>query len=317
MVVSLTAQNDEKFPRMTSKTLRGICKQQKLYLTPYLNDVLYLHYKGFAKIENLEEYTGLKCLWLECNGISTIENLGHLKELRCLYLHQNLISKIENLDELCELDTLNLSNNSIARIENISCLKKLNTLQVSHNRLSSKDDIAHLVNCDNLSVVDLSQNWLNDPRIVDVLSQMKNLRVVNLMGNDVIKEIKNYRKTLILKCKNLKYLDDRPVFPRERACAEAWERGGRDAENEERQNWINIERKRIQDSVNYLQKIRQNAAQRLEENKQQNIDFENEVYLFVKILMFFHVGAICGCLSCIFIDFRFYLDFFSFEVLAI
>ena len=291
MVVSLTAQNDEKFPRMTSKTLRGICKQQKLYLTPYLNDVLYLHYKGFAKIENLEEYTGLKCLWLECNGISTIENLGHLKELRCLYLHQNLISKIENLDELCELDTLNLSNNSIARIENISCLKKLNTLQVSHNRLSSKDDIAHLVDCDNLSVVDLSQNWLNDPRIVDVLSQMKNLRVVNLMGNDVIKEIKNYRKTLILKCKNLKYLDDRPVFPRERACAEAWERGGRDAENEERQNWINKERKRIQDSVNYLQKIRQNAAQRREENKQQDIDFENEVYLFVKILMFFSCGS--------------------------
>lgn len=51
---------------------------------------------------------------------------------------------------------------------------------------------------------------------------MKELRVVSLMGNPVIKTIKLYRKTMILKCRNLNYLDDRPVFQRDRACAEAW-----------------------------------------------------------------------------------------------
>nr|XP_031848133.1 dynein assembly factor 1, axonemal homolog [Nomia melanderi] len=85
-----------------------------------------------------------------------------------------------------------------------------------------------------------------------ILGYMKELRVVSLMGNPVIKTIKLYRKTMILKCKNLNYLDDRPVFQRDRACAEAWMRGGPSEEEAERKRWIQAEQQKINDSVQAL-----------------------------------------------------------------
>lgn len=113
---------------MTQSVLRDLCKQCSLYRTPSLNDKLYLHYKvgrgfraanppsplaprrprptrapaavrqGFHRIVNLEEYTGLKVIWLEGNGLTRIEGLERQTELRVLYLHENLIEKLENLE---------------------------------------------------------------------------------------------------------------------------------------------------------------------------------------------------------------------------
>uniref|UniRef100_A0A3B4AHT5 Uncharacterized protein n=1 Tax=Periophthalmus magnuspinnatus TaxID=409849 RepID=A0A3B4AHT5_9GOBI len=176
-------------PRLTKKFLKDHCMQHKLYSTPYLNDTLYLHFKGFSTIENLEEYTGLKCLWLESNGLQRIENLDAQTDLRSLFLQQNLIYKLENLDHLKKL--------------------YLSTLQIAHN-----------------------------------------------------KKIPNYRKTLIARLKHLTFLDDRPVFPKDRACAEAWASGGLEAERTERELWDSRERRKIQEGLDGMVLLRQKALER-------------------------------------------------------
>lgn len=239
---------------MTKKAILDQCKRNKLYSTPALNDVLYLHFHGFPKIENLDEYTGLKCLWLESNAISKIEGVDHQPNLKSLFLQNNLISKIENLENCKELDTLVLSHNYIKSLENCcsEVLPVLNTLNISHNQLRDADSLEILKRCENISILDLSFNKIDDIMVVKVLGGMPLLHVLNFTGNPVIGSMTDYRKTMILECKSLTYLDSRPVFPRERACAEAWKRGGFAAEKREHDQWNREERHKIRRSVNSL-----------------------------------------------------------------
>jgi len=183
---------------------------------------MYLHYKGFNTICNLEEYIGLRALWLEGNGLRTIEGLEHQKDLRTLYLHENIIEKIEGLDNQIELDNINLSKNFIKHIENLSHMEKLTSLNLAHNHLTTKESIAHVLEIPSLQTIDLQHNKIDDASIVEVFAQMPDLRVLYLMGNPVVRKISNYRKTIVSKCKQLKYLDDRPVFDDERRRTDAW-----------------------------------------------------------------------------------------------
>ncbi|XP_067620447.1 dynein axonemal assembly factor 1 homolog [Eurosta solidaginis] len=244
--------------RITKKRLKELCKKDKLYQTPALNDVLYLHYQGIDCIECLEEYTGLKCLWLESNAISEIQGLDNQKQLKCLFLQSNLIKRIDNLENCPELDTLNLASNHIRQIENcgFDVLPVLSTLNLSSNFLKDFDGLKDLENCKTLSVLDLSNNRIDDILVVKIFAKMPQLRVLALQGNPVVSKLPQYRKTLILECKELTYLDSRPVFPKDRACAEAWKAGGYVGERKENARWNRMERKKIRDSVNATIRMR-------------------------------------------------------------
>jgi dynein assembly factor 1, axonemal len=157
-----------------------------------------------------------------------------------------LIEQIEGLETLTDLVALNLSDNLITRVENLGALVKLETLQLKRNRIgkvnsegekkSCVEDLKGLLECPSLSVVDLSDNFIDDPEILpEILEKMPKLAVLYLQGNPVTRSIKNYRKTLISRIPTLKYLDDRPVFDEDRRFAEAWSKGGIEEERKERE----------------------------------------------------------------------------------
>ncbi len=69
---------------ITEKFCSELCEYNGHYYYPKLNGCLYLHYKGFRKIENLDAFINVKVLYLENNCLNKIENLSHMKQLSCL-----------------------------------------------------------------------------------------------------------------------------------------------------------------------------------------------------------------------------------------
>ena len=206
------------------------------YRTPELNEKLYLHYKGFHTIKNLEQFTDLKCLYFEGNGCKKLAGLEKNVKLRCLFIQENVITTIEGLDTLTDLRQLDLSSNIISHVQGLEKLTILDNLNLKGNKLGQTKDscvdcIKGLLDCPSITTVDLSQNFLKDPALVDeVLCKMPNLKVLYCQGNPFVNKVPSYRKALIVKIPELMYLDDRPVFPEDRRRAEAYVKGGWDEE---------------------------------------------------------------------------------------
>ena len=219
---------------ITEEFCRKLCNYNGGYNFPALNMNLYLHFHGFRKIQNLDNFVNLQVLYLENNSINKIEGLEKLIELRCLYLQNNYIKEIQGLDNNINLSILNISNNKIKTIKNISKLKNLENFYISKNELSTIKDLNNLLELKSLSLLDIQNNNFSDnsKELLTFLNKMENLKVLYLKGNEVCRSILNYRRAIIIQLTHLSYLDDRPIKQEDRVGAIAYFKGGYEAEKE-------------------------------------------------------------------------------------
>ena len=135
-----------------------------------------------------------------------------------------MIRKIEGLSTLSKLHTLQLQDNQICTIEGLQFCVNLDSLYLKNNRIGQNglSDLMGLLECPSLVCLDIQNNRVADAEVMEKNEISKG------------KLIPSYRKTVIAKLPNLKYLDDRPVFVEDRRHAEAWYRGGIEEERAER-----------------------------------------------------------------------------------
>jgi dynein assembly factor 1, axonemal len=245
---AITKENKSGLPEMSPAEIKLSCLENGGYENPILNEKLFLHFRGFKKIENLEPYTGCKAIWLDSNGFEKIENLDALCELRCLYLSKNLISRIDGLGSLEQLVILDLSYNRITHLENLSCCPNLQTLNLARNFLATPDSIRHLQECKSLHNLDVTNNKLEaEEEFLTIFSGIPALKALSCNGNE-ISRLPHFRKRLIHSMPYLGYLD-RPVDERERYIAKAFAEGGADAEKAAIESWREVQYKKKQDEM--------------------------------------------------------------------
>ena len=280
-------EKDEKgFRIITEDFCKKLCYYNGGYDSAKLNVNLYLHFQGFRKIQNLENFINLQVLYLENNSISKIEGLDKLINLTCLYLQNNFIKEIENLENNQKLSILNLSNNKIIQIPNISYLEHLENLYISKNYLNNIQNLEGLLSLKSLSLLDIQNNPFSDissDDLISFLNKLQKLKVLYLKG-DITRSISNYRRNLIVKIKNLTYLDDRPIKKEDRIGAIAFFEGGFKAEKEARIKYREENDKVIQIRKREKEMLEINFEERkkralnsleLEYNKRKN-ELENE-----------------------------------------
>lgn len=272
--------HSDSLPRMTPELLQAICKERQMWTQPHLNTQLFLNYKGFLRIEGLEDYVNVRSLHLDNNNISKIEGLDRMTDLRSLHLAGNRIKDIENLESNIELRHLNLEANAIRYVSGVRQLAKLETLNLSGNRFEELEDLSNLKDLPALANVDVSSNSIEAADgVVDFWSEFKNLKVLRFHGNPGVRHVSHYRKLIINALPSLSYMDERPVFAVERKASQAWAEGGMTAMHEAKRefhrqrhaaNAVDPERREL------VTQRRNMAIERIEREKREREEKEKE-----------------------------------------
>ncbi|EKF29007.1 hypothetical protein MOQ_007227 [Trypanosoma cruzi marinkellei] len=209
---------------MTEEVIIRRCRMHQGYTTPELNEKLYLHHVGFRTISSLDAFHQCTVLYLNDNAIDSLEGLCSLQRLHSLYLSNNALQECCTLPVLPSLRLLDVSNNSIGSFVGLSNASGLETLLAARNRvtnLQGLEPLGHLV------TIDVSQNCISQAdHALPLLFQKKTVRTCMLQGNQFVRTTPSYRKVMIAQMSSLRFLDQYPVSPEERSCAEAHATGG-------------------------------------------------------------------------------------------
>jgi len=212
---------------MTPELLQSICKERQMWTQPHLNTQLFLNYKGFLRIEGMEDYINVRSLHLDNNNIARIEGLDRMTDLRSLHLGGNRIAEIEGLESNIELRFLNLEGNALGHVANVRHMVKLETLNLAANRIEQLEDISELKELPALINMDVSSNSIDAVEgVVEFWSDFQKLKVLRYHGNPGVRMVSHYRKRIVNALPSLTYMDERPIFAVERKSFQAWAEGG-------------------------------------------------------------------------------------------
>ncbi|CAL4059339.1 unnamed protein product, partial [Meganyctiphanes norvegica] len=143
-------------------------------------------------------------------------NEGELSSMEEISLHQHDIEKIEHLHRWCpRLKILYLQGNLISKIENLSRLRELVYLNLALNNI---ENVEGLENCDALSKLDFTANFITDLSSLTSLQDCTNLKELYLTGNPCC-EYRGYREWVMTLLPGLQELDGRPITRAERITA--------------------------------------------------------------------------------------------------
>ena len=175
-----------------------------------------------------------------------------IESIRNLNLWGSNIEDISIIREMPSLEIVSLSVNKIRTLAPFANLQNLRELYLRRNLIANLNEIKYLTNCDNLSVLWLSENPICDNP--------------------------NYRAVIICILPQLQKLDDIPITDEERDKAEkklsgnlAEDDGGDDEEEddkEENKNGYNQNHNQRSDKKNYA--IRSNHNHNNEDNEENN-----------------------------------------------
>lgn len=167
-------------------------------------------------LKGIEGLTNLTVLNAGKNKLRSMEEVRNLKKLRALILNDNDIASISGLDQLKELNTLVLSRNPIHKMgDSLAKLKSIAKISLSNCQLEAIDSsikactgleqlrLAHndikgipaeLANNKRLQILDLGNNMISKWSDLEVLSTLRNLKNLNLLGNPIAEKAKLVKK---------------------------------------------------------------------------------------------------------------------------